>query len=214
MSTRILSVQGKIHELSDDLESHFFVLLFEALHFVKHNKPYGIVMKNIFDQVDVDPETGNHGGGEGKMALYSGKFDVMTLQLGFTSNPFTTLIRGLYRLFRSLHRYHDAKKDETEPIKSDAVNVKKLEGCVGIVALFDEALKSKGWPTECDKVLDQYPPTNHLKPEHKETVALSYVNKSVRPEPSSGKRKREPEPEVQPRRSTRGKRSKVGSYQY
>ena len=214
MSTRLLRVHGKVHELSDDLESHFFVLLFEGLHLVEHNSPGGVFMQEIFDHVNVDPKTGNHTGGGGKVILYSTGSPIVNHQLEFTSKPFTALIRELYRLFKSLHQYHTAKEDDAEPNNSDAMNVKKLEGCTDIAALFDKALKSEEWPTECDKALDQYPPTNRLKPEEKDTVALSYVNKSVRPEPSSGKRKRELEPEVQPRRSTREKRSKVVSYQY
>jgi len=206
MSTRLLSVKGKVHELSDDLESHFFVLLFEGLHFVKHNKPDGISMRKIFDQFDMNPETGDHTGGDGKISLYSTGFDTMNNQLKFTTKPFTTLIRGLYQLFASLHDYHSAKGKKRRPHKSDARNVEKLGGCVGVVALLDEALKSEEWPTKCDKVRDQYPPTNRLKPAQKDTVALSYLNQSLAVGSSGGKWKRE-----EPQRSTR-KRSKTGPH--
>ena len=197
--------------MSDDLESHFFVLLFEGLHFVKHNKPDGISMQNIFDQVTVDLETGNHSGGQGKAALYTGMVAIINDQLEFTSKPLTTLIRGLYRLFASLHDYHKAMDWKRAPAESDAEDVKKLKGGVGVAALFDEALESKEWPTECDKALDQYPPTNRLNSEQKDTVALSYANQSLVTEPSSGKRKREPEGGA--RRPTREKRFKVNPYQ-
>ena len=210
MSTRLLSVQGKIHELNDDLESHFFVLLYEGLHFVKHNKPYGISLGDLFDQVTVDPETGNHRGGQGKVFLYTTDFTTMNKQLEFTSKPFTSLIRRLYRIFASLHEYHVAKDKEKNPDKGDAKNVKKLEGCVGIAKLFDEALKSKGWPTECDKALDQYPPSSRLKPQQKVAVAMSYLSQSLATEPSSGKRKRGMEGEAQ--RSHRDKRSKADKH--
>lgn len=209
MSTRLLSVQGKVHELSDDLESHFFVLLFEGLHFVEHNKPYGIFLQGIFDQVDVDPETGIHCGGDGKIAFYTNKVSIVNQRLEFTSEPFTTLTRGLYRLFASLHHYHVAKDWNKNPDESDVTNVGKLEGCVGVEKLLDEALKSDKWPTECDKVADQYPPTKRLKPEQKDTVGLSYVNRSIAQEASSGKRKRETNGENQ--RPLRDKRSKAGS---
>jgi len=207
MSTRLLSVKGKIHELSDDLESHFFVLLFEGLHFVEHNKPSGIFPHEIFDHVNVDLETGNHKGGGGKNIFYSDGFDIVNDQLKFTSKPFTTLIRELYRLFMSLHLYHLLKGIKQKPGKSNERNIKKLEGCVGVVALLDEALKSKEWPTECDKVPDQYPPTNRLKPEQKDTVALSYLNQSLATGSSGGKRKREG-----PRRSARKRSKKVGPH--
>ena len=43
---------GNIHELCDGLESFWFVLLFEGLHFVKHHKLSGIWMAIVFDYVD------------------------------------------------------------------------------------------------------------------------------------------------------------------
>jgi hypothetical protein len=52
MSTRLLTTyEFKIHELRDDLESLWFVLLYEALHFVRHNSLFGIHMGDIFNQV-------------------------------------------------------------------------------------------------------------------------------------------------------------------
>jgi len=196
MSTQLLTVRGKVHGLSDDLESHFFVLLFESLHFVEHNKPHGIFTESIFDHIDVDPETGSHGGGIGKVALYTSKFDIMDKRLKFTSKPFTTLIWGLYQLFVSLHHYCSAKRRKRNPDESDVRNVGKMEGCVGVVALFDEALKSEEWPTECDKVLDQYPPTEPSEPEQRDSVALSHFNNPLVPEPPNGKRKRGTESEI------------------
>lgn len=205
MSTRLLSVQGMVHELSDDLESHFFVLLFEGLHFVKHNKPCGIFVQEIFDHIYVDSNTGNCSGGQGKAALYSGGFGLINRRLEFTSKPFTTLIRGLYRLFMSLFQYHIAEDLEEAPSELYAGNVEKMRSFVGLVALFDAELESGEWPTECDKVLDQYPPTKLSESEQKDTVALSHFNKTLVLEPPNGKRKREPEMG----RSRRGKRTKV-----
>jgi len=205
-------MRGKVHGLSDDLESHFFVLLFEGLHFVAHNKPCGIFMQDIFDQATVDSKTGHHSGGRGKMVLYSWMSPLISNQLEFTSRPFTTLIRGLYQLFSSLFDYYIAKDKKKIPHESDARNVGALEGCVGVVALFEEALKSEGWPTECDKVSDQYqyPPTKHSEPEQGDSVALSaHFNKPLVPEPTNGKRKREIESEVG--HSCRDKRTKVDS---
>ena len=214
MSTRLLSVQGKVHELNDDLESHFFVLLYQALHFVEHNQPDDIFPDTIFDQVHVDPKTGNHTGGQGKASFYATNLVTMNEQLEFASKPFTTLVRGLYQIFTSLQDYHCAKSRKKNPDESDVKNIKQLEDCVGIVALLDEALKSKEWPTECDKVPDQYPPSRRLSPEQKDIVALSHLNESVATRASSGKRKLETEGEPSgPRRSSRhGKRSKADQH--
>ena len=132
MSTRLLSVRGKVLELTDDLESHFFVLLFEGLHFVEHNKPCGIFLQSIFDQMDVHPETGSLSGGTGKVYLYY-QIDLMNDRLKFTSKPFTTLIRGLYRLFASLEDYHCAKDRKRDPDEFDVRNIGLLAGCEGVV---------------------------------------------------------------------------------
>jgi hypothetical protein len=52
MSTRQLTNPGSRHTITDDLESHYFVLMWTALHWVKHNEPHRpcIDMENIFDQ--------------------------------------------------------------------------------------------------------------------------------------------------------------------
>jgi len=208
MSTQLLTVGEKVHELSDDLESHFFVLLFEGLHFVQHNKPWGISM-NLFDEVYVNPETGNHTGGIAKSVFYSCGYGRVNRQLEFTSKPFTTLIRGLYRLFGNLELCHIAKLNEVAPASDSEGEVEKLKGGVGVAALFDEALRSKEWPTECDKVLDQYPPIIRSDPERRDTVQLSHFNESPVPEPPNGKRKRETEGKVRRSRRIRDKRTKV-----
>jgi len=199
MSTRLLSTPGKIHELCDDLESLWFVLLFEGLHSVKHNKPTGIKMAAIFDQVDVSLTTGTHTGGWGKSHLYVNNGALVTRVLQFDSKPFTTLVRQIYRLFKSLNAYYVAQDDEETPSDSAKENVRKLKNCVEIERLLREALGSEDWPVSCDKVEDQYPPVNRLTPKQKDTVALSYANRSLMPpdEPSGGKRKREEEDEPQ-----------------
>jgi len=163
---------------------------------VEHNKPYGIFTQNIFDHIMVGSKTGNRSGGMGKVHLYTGGFNVMNELLKFTSKPFTTLIRGLYLLFSSLHDYCCAKDRGKKPDGSDVRNVGKLDGCVGVVALFEEALRSEEWPTECDKVPDQYLPTQRLGPGRRESVALSNFGKSLVQEPPNGKRKRETKSEV------------------
>jgi len=203
-------MRGKVHELSDDLESHFFVLLFEALYFVEHNKLRDISPEKIFNQIAIDPRTGNPHGGMGKMLFYTTGFCIVKDQLEFTSKPFTTLIRGLYLLFSSLCDHHVRKCMKRAPYESNMKNVRELEGCVGVVALFEEALKSTEWPTKCDKVPDQYPSTNRSEPEQKDSVALSHFDKPPVPEPSCGKRKRQAEGEN--RRSSGDKRPKVSPH--
>ena len=197
MSTRLLDRPGKVHELCDDLESFWFVLLFEGLHFVKHNKASGINMSRIFDQVDVSLTTGAHTGGLGKIHLYSNNGVVMNRTLEFESRPFTNLVRRTYRLFQSLNAYYTAQDNEETPSDSHQENFRKVGSCVEIERLLREALNSEEWPDICDKAEDQYPPIRRLTPKQKDTIALSYVNRSLVPSGEPLKRKREEEDDPQ-----------------
>ena len=194
MSTQLLVKPGKVHELCDDLESFWFVLLFEGLHFVKHNKPGDIDMAIIFDQASVSPATGTHTGGLGKLHLYFTNGHVMDEELKFESGPFTTLVRQIYWLFQSLNAHYVAqgmtRGNKRKLNDSHEEDVEKLKSCGEIERLLGEALSSRDWPELCDKVEDQYPPTRHLTPKQKDTVALSYVNQSLLSSIGPLKRKR------------------------
>jgi hypothetical protein len=197
MSTRLLTRPGSVHELCDDLESLWFVLLYEGLHFVKHNDPFGVQMDFLFDNVSVCRKTGIHTGGAGKRDMYTSGGDLMTETLSFESKPFTTLVGQVYELFQTLNAYYLARRGRANSNKKgpDEPIVRKPGGCAEIQRLFQEALDTEGWPESCDKVEDQYPPQDRLTPEEKEIVSLSYVNYAVRQpdEPSGTKRKREEE---------------------
>ena len=208
MSTALLSTPGKVHELCDDLESHFFVILYTSLHFLKHVRPPGIRMKFIFDDAFISPVTGSHRGGEGKMAMYD------KIEFNFESEPLTDLICALLELFRSLKDYIARKSLRRKTSPSLVKDIGKLTDCAEIKKLYAEALRSEGWPTICDKVEDQYPPTSRLTPEEKETVAVSFQQCDLTTEPSTGKRKREdgdlpvippPPPPPRPQRRHKGK---------
>ena len=177
MSTRLLTVPANVHELCDDLESLWFVLLYEALHFVKHNDPPGIDMHSTFDQFVICPKTGAHTGGMGKRDLYassSGQRVVMTI--AFESQPFTTLIKDMYLLFKTLVK-HYAEQDDAIMLQGGTVMEpvpKKLRNCEAIKTLFATALKSKGWK-EGDKAEDQYPTKKNTTPGEKDVHARSYL---------------------------------------
>jgi len=197
MSTRLPMRPEKVHGLCDDLESFWFVFLFEALHFVKHTKPIGIKMTTLFDHVDVCLTTGNHTGGVGKYALYASDMDIMTNTLKFESEPFNALVRNMYLRFKTLSAYYTALDSREKPSSSLLENFRKLGSCADITKLFEEALSSEGWPENCEKVEDQYPLIRHLTPKQKDTVASSYVNRSLLPSNESLKRKREEEEDAQ-----------------
>lgn len=149
MSTELLHTPGKVHTLYDDLESHFFVILYNALHCLKHVRPPGLNMESIFDHAFISPVTGFHYGGSGKRCMYDSH------NFTFVSEPLTGLICALLELFRSLKDY-SCKHFKKERFPTAVEDVEKLKDCAEIKRLYAEALGSKGWPTVCDKVEDRY----------------------------------------------------------
>lgn len=202
MSTELLQKPGTVHELRHDLESHFFVLLYSALHFVKHIRPSGLDMEFIFDHKFTSSITGAHIGGAGKGVMYN-KF-----KCDFESEPLTGLIRALFKLFRSLNQYNISKNWEEEPSPLVVRDVEKLKDCVEIKRLYAEALGSNGWLTVCDKVEDRYTPTRCSPSQRTEPVALSFFGCDPAAEPSTGKRKREDDVPPRPQQHHKEKGAK------
>ena len=99
MSTRLLSKPGSRHTITDDLESHFFVLMWTALHWVKHDLYDGlsIDMEYLFDQQRPSPD-GTISGGAGKLRLYESR-DLVLHEIEFACQPFSKLFWDLWGLF-------------------------------------------------------------------------------------------------------------------
>ena len=109
MSTRLLTSPGSKHTITDDLESHFFVLMWTALHWVKHNRSDApaIDMEHIFDQQRPLPD-GVIKGGAGKVEMY-GSRDSELHEVEFACKPFNKLFWDLWKLFaRYLARRREA----------------------------------------------------------------------------------------------------------
>ena len=99
MSTRLLTSPGSRHTITDDLESHYFVLMWTALHWVKHNRagdPF-IAMQYIFDH-QWPLENGIVKGGAGKLAMY-GSRDSELRDVEFACEPFNELFWDLWTVF-------------------------------------------------------------------------------------------------------------------
>jgi len=114
MSTRLLTDPGSKHTITDDLESHYFVLMWTALHWVRHNRPgnSGIDMEHIFDQQRPVPGGLVKGGG-GKVEMY-GTRESELHRVEFSCKPFDDLFWELWMLFaRYLTQRREAgqKKD-------------------------------------------------------------------------------------------------------
>lgn len=165
--------------VSDELESFFFVILYVALHWIIHNKPYELNVKHIFDQSQILPK-GDHVGGEGKFKMYTytkGR-GVVLHGLEFTeSPPLTDLIRQLFRLFQSLAQFNYSS---LEPGAGVGENVEKLKDCDAILRLMQEALAREDWPEVCDKTTtDNYP--REEETDQKDQVGHAHVKVSIGP---------------------------------
>ena len=103
MSTRLLTNPGSRHTITDDLESHFFVLMWTALHWVKHNRSGhpDIDMAYIFDHQRPCYD-GIIKGGAGKNSMYSSR-DSELHAVEFTCKPFNDLFWDLWVLFSMYH---------------------------------------------------------------------------------------------------------------
>ena len=114
MSTRMLTDPGARHTITDDLESHFFVLMWTALHQVRHDKAGSINMEYIFDQQA--SYGGVSMGGAGKVQMYHSRSSQLH-KVEFACKPFNDLFWALWRLFSEhLGRSRGAARDE-EPGK-------------------------------------------------------------------------------------------------
>ena len=98
MSTKLLANPGAKHTITDDLESHFFVLMWIALHFVQHNRPgeQGINMEGIFDQQS-PYVNGTTLGGAGKGQMYGSRKILCNVE--FSCKPFNDLFWDLWMFF-------------------------------------------------------------------------------------------------------------------
>lgn len=153
MSTRLLTNPGSRHTIADDLESHYFVLMWTALHWVEHNQPDDpcIDMENIFDQQRPLPGRGGLvKGGAGKVEMYESR-DAELRGVEFTCKPFNELFWDLWSLFAEYlaQRREAARKRRPGPEPS----VSPQE----VINLFKAALEKPGWIN--DKVVDQFPRT-------------------------------------------------------
>ena len=115
MSTRLLTSPGSRHTITDDLESHFFVLMWTALHWVRHNQPGRIPMEYIFDQQwPLQDDDNIVMGGAGKTQMYGSRNFLREVE--FACVPFNELFWGLWSLFAGYltQRWEAARKRDSD----------------------------------------------------------------------------------------------------
>jgi hypothetical protein len=156
MSTARVADTRKFYEVSDDLESFFFVILYEALHWVVHEELKTVNVIKLFDEIQyVD---GRRIGGEEKKSLYTVRPEIILKELQFESSPFTDLIRGLFCLFQPLAVVNQCKERAQRPPCQELESINKLEDCKEIIKLLKTAVERTDWAEGCDKAeQDNYP---------------------------------------------------------
>lgn len=141
-----------MYDVSDELESFFFVILYTGLHFIAHNMPVALNVKDIFDDTRYEAN-GRPIGGSGKLRMYLLDAHVILQQLQFEkSPPFADLIGELFLLFQSLAIVGVCLKNRREPWYQDAMNANKLRDFDVIIRLLKNAVERTDWPRESDKV--------------------------------------------------------------
>lgn len=162
ISTLLLMNPRKGHEISDDLESAFFVLLYYSLHHVKHNKKEeDIDMEALFDNESTERDV--RVGGDGKEKMYVRDCWVEGLQ--FLSKPLTELFWDLHDLFGTFLTYKmmsEAKK-KTLSTQRHLDAVQGLSDCQEVLRLFKKALDRNDWPERDRALSDQFPLTSGLR---------------------------------------------------
>ena len=163
ISTRLLQSPGLGHTLTDDLESHFFVLMWVALHWVKHDKAGEIDMELIFDQ-QRPLLHGIIGGGMGKVAMFLTKEQELH-NVEFSCEPFEKLFWSLWDLFSEYNKQRWAAPGKQKgSLKPNKVTGSGADSAPGpkpsvlpeeMIGLFETALELPGWTN--DKVADQFP---------------------------------------------------------
>ena len=123
MSTRLLTNPGSQHTITDDLESHFFVLMWAALHWVSHSQPGRVPMEHIFDQQWPSLDGSEViMGGAGKVLMYGSKGFLCQVELA--CKPFNELFWDLWMLFADYFEHRERAGRKGHPGEQPRHNLK------------------------------------------------------------------------------------------
>ncbi|KAH8102091.1 hypothetical protein BXZ70DRAFT_930224 [Cristinia sonorae] len=140
----------KIHDILDDVESCFWVLLYQAIHHMPCPNTSGKHLK-MFNEFDLNPVGGVllETGGKGKRSYLSDPFELVQ----FECMLLTTLIGKLSSHFEHYYHYLAQQVYGTADVNRNP----EKEDPPKVLAIFRDALGLEGWP-ERDALPDQYPP--------------------------------------------------------
>ncbi len=164
-----LESEDKIHEIHDDLESCFWVLLYAALHHFRHQPvPFDMsIFEEIWDRKDRDGTIHFFGGGRKRAAL---ALRYVT-KLEFDCGPLNQAIHHISSTFAEFHRSAVASGVSGDiGIRGRAAHAMvraELED-PSLIKFLDAVLNREDWPLEDDALFDSYPPPKVQSPRKEE----------------------------------------------
>ncbi|PSR76425.1 hypothetical protein PHLCEN_2v8460 [Hermanssonia centrifuga] len=164
-----LESEDKIHEIHDDLESCFWVLLYAALHHFRHQPvPFDMsIFEEIWDRKDRDGTIHFFGGGRKRAAL---ALRCVT-KLEFDCGPLDQAIHHISSTFAEFHRSAVASGVSGDiGIRGRAAHAMvraELED-PSLIKFLDAVLHREDWPLEDDALFDPYPPPKVQSPRKEE----------------------------------------------
>ena len=168
MSANLLQNPGKIHTLTDDLESFLHVLGWMTLHYVPATNSYESDDRRrdmvIFDEHSVRKGWLDHGGFQKCLTLRGNSYPSDRFQ-PHKPTPIFKLIRELSKPFKSL--YGDPPSDDDDDILDDLLlatrhydrDMQHLQCSSWFINKIKKALADKTWPTD-DKADETLPITS------------------------------------------------------
>lgn len=150
MSIDLLDRSRRTHQLLDDLQSLFWVLVYVALHHCKHGNSYFLVGCKLFDERDESLEADGpaHIGGSTKEKVLRRK---QLQDISFVCEPLKRLITDLASAWAE---YQHFQSEETTYAREAVL---KVSSPSWLRERLQEALDEKGWKDD-DFVPDQFPP--------------------------------------------------------
>ncbi|CAL1708965.1 unnamed protein product [Somion occarium] len=161
----LLQYPMKGHDVQDDLESSFWVLLYVSLHYFPHNLGSAF-HAGFFDECM--EQSGLHVG-DGKIHLLEGSrkpCDAMSCNSKKTCAPLNKLIHAVGKLFNKYQSCYTSRDDDGEDAEARfRATQEKLEQVDVVLNHFDTTLECDEWP-ENDVLPDQFPSKTRRQEDH------------------------------------------------
>ena len=172
MSIHILEKPHRRHTILDDIESVYWILLYCAVHWLRHStQGFGFEI-DMFDEETVRRLAGQpplSTGGTKKSAFLTKDF---FKELQFDSKPLNDLLQQFGQQFKTI--YLCEPSDEEDIRARGRAASERLADVTVVLEIFNAALRRTDWPEDGDRVPDQFPPKTEnetTRQDHKNTAS-------------------------------------------